>query len=82
MAISTSDIDALPDWSVARTLKAAKNARMNILMGGVSRSMNGRTLTMADLSQLEEVIQRLEAASQVESNDGNMHAYVSFGRPQ
>lgn len=83
MAISTSDIDALPDWTVAQTLRAAKDARMRLLVGGVSRSMNGRTLTMSDLPDLNETIRRLEeAVASSASATGGLTAYAKFGDAQ
>jgi hypothetical protein len=67
MAISTSDIDALPDWTTAQELKAVKNAIIQIEMSGQSYTLGSRSLSRADLGALYSEKRRLERQLQAET---------------
>lgn len=83
MAITNAQVDAFEDWSDARTLKAARQARINLLLGGQSVSVAGRTFNRADLAALNELITALEnTVAAAGSSTGTMTAYGSFDKQQ
>lgn len=66
MAISTSTIDGLPDYTDAQMVRLVKHAISQVLGGAQSYSINGRSYTGADLDKLKKMLtfyeDRVEAA--------------------
>jgi hypothetical protein len=80
MAINPADIDAIPEYTDAQILKATRLAITQITLTGVSRGINGRSLTTANLADLWQQVRDLE--SRVAAGDGTGSiAVVSFNDP-
>ena len=81
MAISTSTIDSLPDYTDAQMLKLVKHAISQILGGAQSYSVNGRTYTGADLDKLKAMLTFYEDRVEASGNNGENIALVEFRGP-
>lgn len=82
MAITTTQLDALPDYTDAQMVKVCKKAIVDILAGGQNYSINGRTLSRADLDKVTNMLsffeERVEAAG---NTDGTTTALAEFTGP-
>lgn len=78
MAISTSDISALPDYADSDLKKLYRWALANGA-AGTTRSINGRSVTFPSVTDILKVLAWAE--SDVESNGGNI-ALAQFREAQ
>lgn len=81
MAISTTDIDNLPDYTDAQMLKLVKYAISQILGGAQSYSINGRTYTSADLEKLRDMQDWYEDRVRDAAGNGDFTALVEYRGP-
>lgn len=81
MAISTSTIDGLPDYTDSQMLKLVKHAISQILGGAQSYSINGRTFTAADLDKLKTMLTFYEDRVEDSGNTSGNIALVEFRGP-
>ncbi|MEM9111324.1 MAG: hypothetical protein AAGC72_15020 [Planctomycetota bacterium] len=81
MAISTTTIDNLPDYTDAQMVKLCKYAISQILGGAQSYSINGRTFTGADLDKLRAMLSFYEDRFESDTNGGENIALVEFRGP-
>lgn len=67
MAITTTQLDNLPDYTDSQMVRVCKKAIVDVLGGGQNYSINGRTLTRADLDKIKGMLtffeNRVESAS-------------------
>ena len=80
MAISLSDISALPDYTDAQILKLYRWALVNGA-AGESRSINGRSITFPPIDKLTKTIEWLETRAQTSdsADSGGGNVLVQFG---
>lgn len=81
MAITSSDISGLPDYTDEQILKMYRWALLNGA-AGQTRQFNGRSVSFPDAKTILDVIERLEA--RINANDGEHGgniAVAQFGRP-
>lgn len=69
MAISSSDISGLPDYTDSELIRLYKWALANGA-AGTTRSINGRSVSFPSVKDIRETIEWLEARSNAASNDG------------
>jgi len=81
MAISTSTIDGLPDYTDAQMVKLCKYAISQILGGAQSYSINGRSYTSANLADLKKMLAFYEDRVEEDGNNGNFGVLVEFRGP-
>jgi len=81
MPISPSDIDALPDFTPAQQLKVWQKASVDIALTGQHYDQNGRTLTRADLAEVQKMIAFWQAQVNADNGTGDI-ALVQFGEAQ
>lgn len=81
MAISTTTINNLPDYTDGEMVKLCKYAISQILGGAQSYSINGRTYTGADLDKLKNMLTFYENRVEEAGNNGNNSALVEFRGP-
>lgn len=80
MAISTSDIDNLPDYTDAQLLKLYRWAITNGA-AGTTRSINNRSVSFPSLTEMMAAISWLEDRIAAADGNGGMNALVQFGEP-
>jgi len=81
MAITTTTIDALPDYTDAQMLKLVKHAISQILGGAQSYSINGRSFTSADLDKLKGMLTFYEDRVVDSASDGGGIALAELRGP-
>lgn len=81
MAISTTTIDGLPDYTDAQMVKLIKYAITQVLGGAQSYSINGRSYTGADIDKLKTLLAWYEERVEDSGNSGNFTALVEFRGP-
>jgi hypothetical protein len=69
MAVSNTDIDALPERTTAQRLKAVRFAIDAILFGGQSRSIAGRAIASGNLNDLRKMEKELVAEINAAAGD-------------
>ncbi len=79
MAISNADIAALPTYTSAEQLKMWQKASIEIAAAGVSRTINGRTLTTANGDEVKKMIQFWQQQILDEADTSGGLALVRFG---
>lgn len=80
MAVSTSDIDDIPDYSSANQLKCWKKASVDLALSGESYAVNGRHLSRADAEEVRKMILFWEERVQSEAaGEYGMIALVQRG---
>lgn len=84
MALTPTEIDALPSYTAAQLLKVLERNIVEITTGGQSMGINGRQLTRADLSALfkqrDALKAEIEETAAGENGGGNV--LVRFGQEQ
>lgn len=79
MAITTTQIDNLPDYSPADLLKSLNYAIVQVTLGNQGVSVNGRSYTRANLADLkrirDDIKSEVDAAS---SSSGRNAALADF----
>lgn len=81
MAISTSTIDGLPDYTDAQMVRLIKYAITQVLGGAQSYSINGRSYTSADLDKLKMMLTFYEDRIEADGNNGENIALAEFRGP-
>jgi hypothetical protein len=84
MALTPTEIDALPSYTAAQLLKVLERNIVDVHTAGQSYSVSGRVLTRADLPSLYEQRERLkmEIADAAVSDQGGGNVLVKFGEEQ
>ena len=80
MAVTTTQLDNLPTYTDAQMVKVCKKALVDVMAGGQSYSLNGRTVTLADLDKLKTMLAFFEDRVESASNGENI-ALVEFRGP-
>lgn len=82
MAVTTTQLDNLPNYTDAQMVKACRKAIVDILAGGQNYSINGRTLGMADLDKVKDMLAFFEEREESAGNtDGTTTALGEFVGP-
>jgi hypothetical protein len=77
------DLSTLPSYTDAELLKAVRYAIAQVLVGGQSITLMGRTFTRADLTELQKIAEVLqEKVDQAASATGTLTALARFGSQQ
>lgn len=84
MAMTPSEIDALPDYTAAQLLKVLERNIVEVHTGGQSYGINGRQYTRADLESLYAQRDKLraEVAEEDAGTQGGGNVLVRFGQDQ
>ncbi len=79
MAITTSQIDALPSFTPAQMLTAVEYAIVMVSVSGQSYSINGRSFSKSNLSELKKLRDDLKAeVDAAASSSGRNAALADF----
>jgi len=81
MAIDEAALTAIPDLTDAGLLKATRLAIAQITLTGTARSINGRSLTTANLPDLWKQVAELEGRINADAGTGFV-AVATFNDPQ
>lgn len=66
MAIQTTQLDAIPDYTTAQKIKAVDAAIIAVLVAGQSNGMSGSSILRAQLKDLRELRAELVADGEAE----------------
>lgn len=79
MAITNADIAALPTYTSAEQLKMWQKASIDVAAAGVSRAINGRTLTTSNAAEIRAMLQFWEQQVFDEGDTSGGIALVQYG---
>lgn len=77
MAITTTQIESLPDYSSGNLLSALNFAIIQIAMRGQSYSLNGRTYSSANLADLKRIRDDVKAEVDAASSTSGRNAALA-----
>lgn len=82
MAISNSDIAAIPTYTDAELLTLTRKAIVDVLAGGQAYGVQGRQFTRADLAELYSTVQLLEQRINAAADTADGTALIRWGDAQ
>lgn len=77
MAITTTQIESLPAYSAGNILTALNYAIVQIALGNQSYSLNGRSYTRANLSDLKRIRDSIRAEVDAEASSSGRNAALA-----